>query len=86
MFWGKREIHGVASVKFFSNYTVVLNKKPDYRFQAGIGLVALGVFGHYFSSTPMLLNSSELIFETSRSAPARVRNRSKRIDVIMMNM
>jgi hypothetical protein len=52
----------------------------------GIGLVALGVFGHDFSSTPMLLSSSELMFETSKSAPARARNTSKRRDAMMMNI
>jgi hypothetical protein len=51
----------------------------------GIGLMALGAVDHDFSSTPMLLNSSELIFETSRSAPARARNRSKRTVAIIMN-
>jgi len=40
----------------------------------------MGVFFHNFFSTPILLNSSELIFETSRSAPARARNKSSKIE------
>ena len=41
----------------------------------------MGVFYHDLFSTPILLNSSELIFETSRSAPARARNKSSKIEI-----
>lgn len=34
----------------------------------------------------MLLNSSELIFETSRSAPARATNNSKEIETTIANI
>jgi hypothetical protein len=52
----------------------------------GIGLQKMGVFNHDFSSTPMLFNSSELIFEMSRSAPARVRNKSRQTNKTKTSM
>lgn len=51
-----------------------------------IGLSDVGVLYHDFLSTPMLLSSSELMFSTSRSAPARMRSRSKMIDTATMNI
>ena len=41
---------------------------------------------HDFLSTPILLNSSELMFETSRSAPAMTANTSKQITTTATNM
>jgi hypothetical protein len=64
---------------------VPLNKKPDAA-KSSIGLVKMGVFYHDFFSTPMLLSSSELIFETSRSAPARATNKSREIETTIANI
>jgi hypothetical protein len=50
------------------------------------GLGEMGVVHHDFLSMPMLLNSSELIFETNRSALARTRKRSKQIATAIMNI
>ena len=41
---------------------------------------------HIFFSTPILLNSSELMFETSISAPERARSKSKLITVTIVDM
>lgn len=46
----------------------------------------MDVFFHDFLSTPILLNSSEVIFETSRSAPARATNKSKEIETTIANI
>src|SRR5215216_1384364 len=46
----------------------------------------MGVFHHDFFSTPMLLSSSELMFETSRSAPARATNKSSKINTTIANI
>ena len=51
-----------------------------------IGLVGLGAVYHDFFSTPILLNSSELMFEMSRSAPARATNNSSKIETITTNI
>ena len=39
---------------------------------------------HVFFSTPILLNSSELMFDTSISAPERARSKSKLITVTIV--
>jgi hypothetical protein len=44
------------------------------------------VISHDFLSTPILLNSSELMFETSKSAPAITANTSKQITIATTNM
>ena len=46
----------------------------------------MGIFFHDFFSIPMLLNSSELIFEMSRFAPARTTNTSKQIEIARTNI
>ena len=46
----------------------------------------MGILYHDFFSIPMLLNSSELIFEMSRFAPARATNTSKQIETATTNM
>jgi hypothetical protein len=60
-------------------------KKPDTA-EFSIGLEDMGIFSHHFFSTPILLNSSELIFETSRSAPARATNKSSKIETTTTNI
>jgi hypothetical protein len=51
-----------------------------------IGLGEMGIFDHDFFSIPMLLNSSELIFEMSKFAPARATNTSKQIETARTNI
>jgi len=51
-----------------------------------IGLGNVGIFHHDLFSIPMLLNSSELMFETSRSALARAANTSKQITTTTTNI
>ena len=63
-----------------------LNKKSPTRFRIRIGLGDGGVASHNFFSTPMLLNSSELMFETSKSAAARAANKSKQTAIAAINM
>jgi len=46
----------------------------------------MGILYHDFFSIPMLLNSSELISEMSRFAPARATNTSKQIETATTNM
>ena len=46
----------------------------------------MGVLDHDFFSTPMLLSSSELMFEMSRSAPARATNNSSKTDTMIANI
>jgi len=87
-----------SSVKIFSNYTLweeelrfALSRslpplKKRARRRCGIGLGNMGIFDHDFSSIPMLLNSSELIFEMSRSAPERTRNKSKQTETTKINI
>jgi hypothetical protein len=67
-------------------YPIPLNKKARCLFDIGIGLTEMGIIYHNFFSTPMLLSSSELMFETSRSAPARTRNKSTQIETATMNI
>ncbi|HLE91377.1 MAG TPA: hypothetical protein VI753_09530, partial [Anaerolineales bacterium] len=55
-------------------------------FEIGTGLTEMGIIYHDFFSTPMLLNSSELMFETSRSAPARTTNKNKQIKTTTVNI
>jgi len=51
-----------------------------------IGLGVVGIFFHDLFSIPMLLNSSELIFDTSMSALASTANTSKQITTATMNI
>jgi hypothetical protein len=60
-------------------------KKPD-AVGTRIGLGNMGISFHDFFSIPMLLNSSELMFETSRSALAKATNRSKQTITTATNM
>ena len=46
----------------------------------------MGILYHDFFSIPMLLNSSELISEMSRFAPAKATNTSKQIETATTNM
>jgi hypothetical protein len=46
----------------------------------------MGILYHDFFSIPMLLNSSELIFEMSKFAPARATNTSKQIETARTNI
>jgi len=50
------------------------------------GLWNMGIFFHDFLLTPMLLNSSELIFETSKSALASAANTSKQMTIATTNI
>jgi hypothetical protein len=62
------------------------NKKPDALFiRIGLG-EKMGILYHDFFSIPMLLNSSELISEMSRFAPARATNTSKQIETARTNI
>ena len=65
-----------------------LNKKcpSDVTSSNGLGGTMGVIVYHDFLSTPMLLNSSELMFETSRSALARARKRSKQIITARTNI
>ena len=46
----------------------------------------MGILYHDFFSIPMLLSSSELMFEMSRFAPARATNTSKQIETARTNI
>ena len=46
----------------------------------------MSIVVHDFFSTPMLLSSSELMFEMSRSAPARATNTSMKIETTIANI
>src|SRR6185503_5693770 len=46
----------------------------------------MGIFFHDFFSIPMLLNSSELMSEMSRLAPARATNTSKQTETARTNI
>jgi hypothetical protein len=63
-----------------------LNKKMPDAERYSIGLGNVGIFHHDLFSIPMLLNSSELMFETSKSAPARATNTSKQITTATTNI
>ena len=55
--------------------------------RSSIGLWNVGIIHyHDFLSTPMLLNSSELIFETSKSALASAANTSKQMTTATTNI
>ena len=59
-------------------------KSPTRGFRIGLG--EMGITYHGFFSIPMLLNSSELISEMSRFAPARATNTSKQIETARTNI
>src|SRR5258707_15527230 len=62
------------------------NKKPDVLYcHIGLG-DEMDIIFHDFFSIPMLLNSSELISEMSRFAPARATNTSKQIETARTNI
>ena len=63
-----------------------LNKKMPDAEGFSIGLWNVGIIHHDFLSTPMLLNSSELIFETSKSALASAANTSKQMTTATTNI
>jgi len=46
----------------------------------------MGILYHDFFSIPMLLSSSELIFEMSKSAPERATNKSSKIETTTTNI
>ena len=54
-------------------------------FRIGLG-EKIGILYHDFFSIPMLLNSSELMFEMRRFAPARATNTSKQTETTRTNM
>src|SRR5678816_4180401 len=60
-------------------------KSPTRCFRIGLG-EKMGILYHDFFSIPMLLNSSELISEMSKFAPARATNTSKQIETARTNI
>ena len=63
----------------------VKQKSPTRDFRIGLG-EKMGILYHDFFSIPMLLNSSELMFEMSRFAPARATNTSKQTETTRTNI
>jgi len=61
------------------------NKKARGRMMR-LGLIVMGIVCHGFLSTPILLNSSELMLETNISTPAKARSRSKQTTLAIMNI